>query len=194
MEELQVITQSLDTRDLRSSVETYIDRISNVALNLQNPGEYDSLRTDINKFIKTRRELIKEVFDKWDSPLKEYISEYVGLLDNLDAANKDFSNKILETKKLAFMYQVKDEYNLLVRANVNGEYIPFEEVYDPSWYNCKSRKEWIEKLVAKYEKLCKMRDATKTEYVIEVECTLELLAEIETLLLKNGTHYRIERK
>ena len=192
--ELQKITSQLDVADLRESVNIYIDRISSVALTLERPDEYDSLRTQINTFIKEQNKLLDDAFDKWDEPLREYLKEFTSLLENLTLANKDFSTKILETKKEAFRRKVREEYEYIVSVNENGEYIPFDLIYDPSWYNCKNRKEWVEKLRKAYDKELKRSDPTKREYEIQVECTLKELAELETLLITNNIYYKIERK
>lgn len=100
----------------------------------------DDLRKENNRKIKGHRAEIESMREEYLKPFEETYKPFLLALNELEEANKELSKKILQAKKSEFEDKVKKELNYLTLLG-NGEYVPFEEVYDPSWYG-KPEKEW----------------------------------------------------
>ena len=183
---------TINIDSLKEDCELLIKRMENVAICIDMPTVNDSLSHNIKEFVKEYLKIIDDARNVFLQPFEEMVKPIMDLIKPVSLGQKEFAAKILETKKLAFKEKVREEYDYIISASDDGIVIPFDELYDPTWYACANKKEWRDKLLKKYRKMVDDRYGIKKEYEIKVHITYNQLRELETLLFTNGYEYLIK--
>lgn len=189
MEDLIIIgNESFDIGVLQDTIMAKVDTLNNIAIDPSRITALETIRTENNDFIKSYESRVKEVFDLVTAPVMEKLQPVLDSLKPLKEANKDFADKILDSKKESFKETVKAEWMNIGLAG-DGDLPPFEKVYDDKWYG-KARKVWMPLLSAKIKKVSQMNE--RHDFIVRVRCTYSELSEIEGLLIDKGNYYEIK--
>ena len=177
------LTRKVDLSELKEKTEHYIELMTFGAVSVEKPTLWDSVRTEIKKYIDTNKNLLNDARELYLKPFNEQAEPIIELIESLETAHKDFASRILDAKKIAFKKKVEEEFIVIVEAN-DGEWVDFEKVFDPKWYG-KSTIEWTKLLVKKYRQIID----GKKDYEYHFALTSEQLRDLETYLIKNEIDY-----
>ena len=161
-------------------VNQRIDMLQKMAVTPENAKKLEDLRTDTNKFIKGVLDLIEEKKEEYLAPFHESEEHLLSQLRPLMQANEDFAERILEAKKIAFEGKVKQRWEELCSLDLNGEIVPFNEVYDPKWYG-KSEKVWLNALISAIKAYKQKGIFTSAKYDFKSISTWDL-AKLDNLI------------
>lgn len=147
----------------------------------------DGLRKENNLKIKEHKAEIESMREKYLKPFEEMYKPFLLALNELEEANKELSKKILQAKKSEFEDKVKKELNYLMLLN-EGEYVPFELVYDPSWYD-KPEKYWKPALARRVKDYLEKDDRHTYTFSFfcakkDADCVEKLLNDLQIIYLK----------
>ena len=133
---------------LKDDVANRIERLNLVVVDPDDPKKCEDLRTETNNFIKEIKSNCDELVKTVSQPALDYIQPYIDTINELALANKDLSERILNAKKQKFKDKVRDKFIYLAETSEDGVLIPFEEIYQESWYG-KTEREWFAALCSK---------------------------------------------
>lgn len=175
---------------LKNVVDRKVKVMQAQAVNIGDPANCDTLRTDNNNYVKEVEQQITDAEKKYLEPFDAVIKQITDALQPLKDENKAFAQRILEAKKARFKETVRAEFSLLALADANGELPDFETIYDPAWYG-KTASVWKQFLALK---LKKERESTK-KVVAYVKVTTDQgkLDDLEAYLISNRIVYEINK-
>lgn len=174
---------------LRDEVSERVGRCQNLAIAPSNASSFDSLRKDNNDYIRSVKAKVEGFREEVLKPYEERLAKILDELKPLEVANKALSNEILNAKKERFRKDMEAEYKDIVTADINGEIIPFERVFDPSWYGkTKTEARGLLAQALRKEKL-KAERATYSYIVFADRARLE---ELELFMQTHGIDYQRE--
>ena len=189
MEDLIVIgNESFDLGVLQDTIMLKVEQLDNIVIDPNRITVIEEVRTSNNDLIKSYENRVKEALDFVTASYRERLQPILDSLEPLKKANKEFADKILETKKMVFKETVRQEWINLGLVG-DGELPPFEDCYDERWYG-KARKVWLPLLAARINKLNQQNDTHL--FCIKVRCDYKDLGEFENLLISKGNYYEIK--
>ena len=178
----------IELDNLKNVVAARITRLEVVAIDGEHPEKCDAIRTDNNNFIKGYKARIESAIEEYTRPLRESLQPILDALNPLEIANKEFADKILESKKIAFKNEVKAMWQEFALAG-DGDVPPFEKVYNEKWYG-KSKITWMKLLAEAIQK--ENRKLNAQHFTIRLECDYNTLAEVESYLIDKQLNYKVE--
>lgn len=172
-----------------AEIATLTTRLQSICVSTKNLTALEEIRADTNKKIKEAKDAISSAEKEYLKPFDEMKKIALSKLEPLEKAAKKFSADILEAKKTAFREKVEEEWKILSTMNEEGLVAPFEEVYDPSWYQL-AEKEW-KPLLIKAIKNYAHKDESAVLY-LKLFCTKEDAFKVEKYLTENRIAYEKE--
>lgn len=167
---------------IKSEVEKRISAMGNLAIAPSNATAYETLRKDNNSYIKLVKGNIEKAKEEYLKPFDEKANELLEAIKPLEEANKKLSAEILEAKKKRFELDMRHEWETIAMPDENGEVVPFESVYDPSWYS--KTKQDAKELMAKRLKW-EISKKRKVQACIILDCTKEELKAVKDFVYEN---------
>lgn len=185
---LALIPETLE-KDILSESTKRAESTSKMAVSPLNASNYETVRTENNKYIKDIRHRLDEAREVWDKPFEERALRVLAALKPLEEANKTLANSILFAKKKAFEDSMRERWKELALANPDGEIVPFEDVFDPKWY-CKTKHD-AEMALAVGMRRCADRK-TKEVVSLTIYSDRDTIRRLKEWLAENGATYEME--
>lgn len=173
---------------IRDEISKKMVLMAGLAIAPSNAKNYDTLRKENNDYIKAVKAEIDEARKRYLEPFEAEANKYLETLKNFETANKDFTARILEAKKVQFKEDMRREFVLMAIPDSNGEIPDFEKIYDPSWYSGTKTKA-KEAMSARLKAFSSAQ--TKTEAYITFSGTKEQLAGLKKYCYENRLNVEI---
>lgn len=120
-------TLEADLGELSKETNNRKGRIEALAITKDNVKALEDIRTDNNAFIKSVKETVKGVKEKYLEPFTKLENQVLETIKPLEESNKTFSSKLLETKKQRLLEELNEYYRSLIAPNEDGT-LPYEEM------------------------------------------------------------------
>lgn len=174
---------------LRGEVSERVGKCQNLAIAPSNASSFDSLRKENNDYIRSVKQKVDSFREEVLKPYEARLAQILEELKPLEVANRALSNEILNAKKERFRRDMEAEYRDIVTADINGEIIPFDRVYDPSWYGkTKTEARGLLAQAIRKERL----KAERVTYSYIVFADRARLEELELFMQTHGIDYQRE--
>lgn len=167
------------------------DTLNNLAVTKGNVLSLEELRTENSKLIKRYKDEIAKLKEEFLKPFTEQEALILAEIEPLEKALSDFSKRLLATKKDRFMDKVREQWERTSLSDPDGVVIPFEEVYDPTWYG-KSESVWLSLLNASIQE--KKDEQSPVETTITIKCGRSKLRGVFEYLISRGITFIKEEK